>query len=332
MAVSKARRLGEFALIDRYFRPLATDPGAFGLSDDAALYTPREDEDLVLKTDLIAAGVHFFADDPPGSIAQKALRVNLSDLAAKGASPVGYLLSIALPQDWTDAWIGSFTRGLKADQERYGITLLGGDTNRASGGLTVSVAALGRVPKGEMVLRSGATPGDVIFVSGTIGDAALGVRVRYGTIDPKPAGRGVKHLLDRYLHPQPKMALAPLLRLHATSAMDISDGLVGDFTHICDASGVGGDIDALAVPLSKAARALVEADPSALKTVLTGGDDYEVLATVPEAVAAAFAADANAVGVPVTAIGRVTRGGPPPVVRGPGGKPLRLDGLGHTHF
>ncbi len=331
MAPRHKGRPGEFELIERYFRPLAVDPGAFALTDDAAVYRQRPGEDLVVTTDMIAAGVHFFADDAPASVAKKALRVNLSDLAAKGATPFGYLLSLALPEDWTESWLAGFARGLKADQEQYGITLMGGDTIRAAGGLSVSVTALGRIPKGRMVTRGGARPGDAVFVSGTIGDAALGLGVRLGRI-ALDEGRGRKHLLDRYLHPQPRMALAPILRRHASSAMDVSDGLVADLAHICDVSGVGAEIEAALVPLSPAARRLLAADPTLIQTIVTGGDDYEILATVSGSAAPRFASAAREAGVPVANIGRIVEGKGPPHVRAAGGGAIRLGGAGHTHF
>lgn len=324
-------RPGEFELIERYFRPLAGDPGALSLTDDAAVYDPPNGEDVVLKADLIAEGVHFFSDDPPKSIAAKALRVNLSDLAAKGATPVGYLLSLALKADWSEEWIAGFAAGLAADQDRYGVTLFGGDTSRAAGGTVVSVVAFGRTPSGRIVRRAGAKPGDAVFVSGTIGDAALGLRIRLGTLDAMPAGGSADHLLDRYLHPQPRLALAPVIRRFATASLDISDGLVGDFGHVCKQSGVGGEIDAAAIPLSAGAKALVAADPTGLETVLTGGDDYEILATVSEKDAEAFAEAAAEAGVPVTRIGRVVEGRGPPVVSGPEGT-IRLGHLSHVHF
>ncbi|MEJ0013055.1 MAG: thiamine-phosphate kinase [Bauldia sp.] len=319
-------RPGEFALIDKYFRPLATDRGAFGLMDDAALYRQRPDDDLVLTTDTVAAGVHFFADDPPESIARKALRVNLSDLAAKGAEPYGYLLSLALPDNWTEAWLKRFAAGLAADQKTYGVSLLGGDTTKASGGLTIAITALGRVPKGKMVLRSGAKPGDAIFVSCTIGDGALGLRVR-GT-----RGKGTAHLTDRYLHPQPRVALAPVLRAYANAAMDISDGLVGDLAHICDASGVGAEINVQDVPLSPAAAAMLLADAKLLPVILNGGDDYEILATVSPSSVRAFSAEADSAGVSVTCIGTIFAGKGPPVVRDFTGKVIKLAAASHTHF
>jgi thiamine-monophosphate kinase len=332
MTAGGGRRIGEFGLIARYFRPLASDPGTFALTDDAARFRPKAGEELVLTTDLLAEGVHFLAEDDAASIARKALRVNLSDLAAKGADPAGYLLAMALPKDWTEDWVRRFARGLKGDQEKYRIALLGGDTSRAAGGLTVVITAIGRVPKGKMVRRKGARPGDAVFVSGTIGDGALGLRLRLGSIDGAPAGRAVKHLLDRYLHPQPRTSLAPVLRRFATSALDVSDGLVGDLAHICEESGVGATIEAAAVPLSRPATALVATDPSAMATVLTGGDDYEILATVPAESAAAYAAAAEAVGVPVTRIGVVTRGKGRPHVIGSDGAEVPLASSSWDHF
>ncbi|SHG48549.1 thiamine-monophosphate kinase [Kaistia soli DSM 19436] len=325
-------RPGEFDLIARYLRPLADDPAALNLTDDAAAFTPPPGADLVLTKDMVAAGIHFFPNDAAASISRKALRVNLSDLAAKGARPVGYLLGLALPADWTADWMADFAAGLAEDQRAYGITLLGGDTVKAPSGLTLSITAIGAVPSGTMVRRGGARVGDVLFVSGTIGDAALGLRLRLGTIDGTPAGEGAGHLLDRYLHPQPRLALAEAVRLHASAALDVSDGLVGDLGHILKASGVGARIEAARVPLSAAARALVEADPSALGSVLSGGDDYEILASVPRDHVAAYQLAAAAAGVPVTPIGEIIAGAGPALVVGSDGAPIRLERASHDHF
>lgn len=325
-----SRRPGEFALIDRYFRPLAPDPGAFDLKDDAALYRQRPGDDLLFKADMIVAGVHFVDDDAPASIAKKALRVNLSDIAAKGGEPFGYLLSLALPGNWTEVWIRGFARGLAADQRKYGVMLLGGDTSLASGGVTIAITAIGRIPRGEMVLRSGAKPGDIIFVSGTIGDAALGLRLRRGEL--RGDGKGAKHLLDRYLHPRPRVELAPALRHHASASIDVSDGLVGDLDHICETSGVGAEIEAGRVPLSRAARAALAAAPDLIQAILNGGDDYEIVATVAERDAEAFAADAKAAGVAVARIGHIVARKGPPVVRDRDGKAIRITTGSHTHF
>jgi thiamine-monophosphate kinase len=220
----KKARPGEFELIERYFRPLARAPGAFSLLDDAALIRPPHGADLVITADIVAENVHFFADDPASSIARKALSVNLSDLAGKGAEPAAYLLSIALRDDFTEAWIAAFASGLRDEQERYGVSLIGGDTTRAAGGTTVAITAIGSLPEGTMVHRSGARPGDLVFVSGTVGDGALGLLLRLGKLDPAMMGEGASHLLDRYLHPRPRVALAPVIRRFATSSMDVSDG------------------------------------------------------------------------------------------------------------
>ncbi len=326
--MAPSRRPGEFALIERYFRPLADNADAFGLTDDAALYRQRPGDDLVLTTDTVAAGIHFFADDPPDAIARKALRVNLSDLAAKGAQPYGYLLALALPDTWTERWLGRFAAALGSDQKTYGVTLIGGDTTRAKDGLSITITALGRVPKGEMVLRSGAEPGDVIFVSGTIGDAALGLRIRQGDLT---LARGGKALVDRYLNPQPRVSLAPVVLRHASAAMDVSDGLVGDLGHICDVSGVGAEVHAAAVPLSAAARTALRADPKLLGPILNGGDDYEIVATVPERAADAYVAEAADAGVAVTRVGTILRGSGPPAVRDADGRSVRIVGS-HAHF
>lgn len=326
------QRPGEFELIERYLRPLATGQGSFGLTDDVAIMLPRPGEDLVLKMDTIAEGVHFFSNDPAEHVAAKALRVNLSDLAAKGAVPRGYLLALSLRSDWTEEWVAAFARGLAKDQETYGVTLLGGDTTRAAGGTTISISMFGVLPMGTIVRRAGARVGDAIFVSGTIGDAALGLRVRLGEVNGSPAGTDVDHLFRRYMLPEPRVALAPILRRHASASIDISDGLLGDLGHVCKASGSSGIIETTAVPLSVAARKIVEGDPSALRWVLTGGDDYEVLATVPSASAEGFVRDAANVGVAVTRIGTVTVGTAAPLAVDRAGVPVTFLQSSFDHF
>lgn len=328
----RTERPGEFGMIARYLRPLADDPGAFGLTDDAALLRPEPGFDLVLTKDMVAAGVHFFAEDPAGSIARKALRVNLSDLAAKGAEPIGYLLGLALPADWTEDWMEAFSAGLAEDQQRYGIPLLGGDTVKSPDGLMLSVTALGQVPAGGIVRRAGAAVGDVIVASGTIGDAALGLRLRLGTLDGAPAGEGALHLLDRYLHPQPRLGLAEAVRGFASASLDISDGLIGDLGHITRTSGVSAIVEAARVPLSDAARALMATDPSVLASIVTGGDDYEILTTMPQAHFTAYQAAADRAGIPVTVIGRIVEGQGPPVVIDANGNAIALGRASHDHF
>lgn len=328
----RTERPGEFGMIARYLRPLADDPGAFGLTDDAALLRPEPGFDLVLTKDMVAAGVHFFADDPAESIARKALRVNLSDLAAKGAEPIGYLLGLALPADWTEDWMAAFSAGLAEDQQRYSIPLLGGDTVKSPDGLMLSVTALGQVPTGSIVRRAGAAVGDVIVASGTIGDAALGLRLRLGTLDGAPAGQGASHLLDRYLHPQPRLGLAEAVRSFASASLDISDGLIGDLGHITRTSGVSAVVEAARVPLSDAARALMAADPTVLASIVTGGDDYEILTTMPEGRFAAYQGAASRAGIPVAVIGRIVEGQGPPVVIDAEGNAIALGRASHDHF
>ena len=324
---------GEDRLIAAFFRPLARDPGAFGLIDDAAILKPPPGHEVVLKTDAIVGGVHFFPDDPPGAIGCKALRVNLSDLAAKGAKPVGFLMSLALPNGTSDEWLAAFAEGLGGDVERYGCPLLGGDTVRSPGPVMVSIAAFGTLPAGTMVRRAGARAGDAVLVTGTIGDAALGLRLRR---EPAAADRhGLAaaerdYLLDRFLLPQPRSALAELLRQHATAAMDVSDGLVGDLTKLCAASGVSAQIDIDSVPLSAGARRMLSTDPALIEPVLTGGDDYEIVFTLAPDRVAAFRAAAGMVAA--TEIGRVVKGDAPPRFLDGNGRALSFARGSFSHF
>jgi thiamine-monophosphate kinase len=302
---------GEERLIARYFRPLATAASAFGLGDDAAALTPPAGCDLVLTTDGVIAGVHFLPTDPPQSIARKALRMNLSDLAAKGAKPVGFLLSIALPANTQESWVAAFAEGLGQDISHYGCPLLGGDTDRTPGRLSISITAFGAVPHGSMVRRATAKPGDIIAVTGTIGDAALGVLVHRDADLAKQwrlSSAAKDHLQRRYLLPQPRNALAEALRAHASAAMDVSDGLAGDLAKLCRASGLAAVVDVGAVPLSDAARAALAADAKLIERILTGGDDYEIVLTLPEAKFRSLRVAAETAGVPLAKIGEVTSG------------------------
>jgi thiamine-monophosphate kinase len=324
----------EDRLIARHFRPLATDPGAFALADDAAILNPPAGCDLVLKADAIIGGVHFLADDPPDTVAQKALRVNLSDLAAKGARPLGFLLSLALPTEIGEEWLAAFARGLKADAEHYGCPLFGGDTDRTPGPVMVSIAAFGAVPHGAMLRRSGARRGNRVVVTGTIGDAVLGLQLRR---DPEAAGRRLDQamrdqLIERYRVPQPRNAVAEIFRRHASAAMDVSDGLAGDLTKLCRASGVDARIDAARVPLSDGARRAVAAEPALLEALLSGGDDYEIVATVPADKRDSLIAQAAAAGVPVTEIGRVESGEGRAKFLGADGRPLAFARASFSHF
>jgi len=324
---------GEDALIARYFKPLATDPGAFNLGDDAAVLKPSGD-DIVVTTDAIVEGVHFLADDPPDTVARKALRVNLSDLAAKGATPAGFVLTLAL-RAADDAWLTPFARGLGSDAGLFGCPLLGGDTVSTPGPLTISIAAFGRVPAGKMVRRSGAKPGDRVMVTGTIGDAALGLDILKGgpvaaALADDAGARAM--LIGRYRVPQPRNALAKAVRNHARAAMDVSDGLAGDLAKLCGVSGVSAVIDAPSIPLSPAASALLSRGTVDIETIVSGGDDYEVLCTVPEDSFEAFVQAAGQAGVAVSSIGVIVAGSSVPRFLDGEGREIALPRLSYSHF
>jgi len=311
----------EFALIARHFRPLA-GVGALDLQDDAAVLAPPAGRELVLTCDAMVAGVHFLPDDPPDLVGRKLLRVNLSDLAAKGALPIGYLMTVSTPRETSDEWFAAFAAGLLQDQRQYGVTLLGGDTTSTPGPISLSLTILGHVAPGHAVRRAGARAGDAIWVTGTIGDGALGLAVAHGRL-ADPTG----YLLSRYRLPQPRVGIA--IDGIASAGMDVSDGLVQDLGHICRASGVVAEIEAARVPLSPQAR--VAGGPW-LTTCLTGGDDYELLLAVPPEREAALRDAAQATGTAVTRIGRFLAGAPEVIVRGADGQPLSLDRGGWSHF
>jgi thiamine-monophosphate kinase len=335
MTGSAAEQTGEDEIIARYFRPLARHPAAFGLIDDCAALPVRPGSDLVLKTDAIVGGVHFFVDDPADKVARKALRVNLSDLAAKGAKPEGFLLALALPKEIDRDWLKAFARGLGKDAEAFGCPLLGGDTVRTPGPVTIAITAFGTLPRGTMVPRRGAKVDDRVMVTGTIGDAALGLVLRQDATAVERwdlSGHDVKHLAERYLVPQPRNVIAEALRQHASAAMDVSDGLVGDLTKLCTASGVSADIRAAHVPLSMGALRAVRAEPAMLARALTGGDDYEIVCAVPPKKIVSFQAAAAKAGVPLTEIGVINKGSRPPRFLGSDGKPLTFKQLSFSHF
>jgi thiamine-monophosphate kinase len=323
----------EERLIARYFRPLATHPGALGLGDDAAVLTPPPGYDLVLTTDGVIAGVHFFPDDPPNTIGRKVLRMNLSDLAAKGAKPVGFLMSVALPAGVEENWLAAFAAGIGEDSKRYDCPLLGGDTDRTPGPISVSIAAFGSVPQGRMVRRSTAKPGDCVVVTGTIGDAALGVLLRKdsGLADRLRLNETMRaYLQQRYLLPDPRNALANAVLEYASAAMDVSDGLAGDLAKLCRASSVATEVDVARVPLSDAARAALVTDPAFLETVLSGGDDYEIVLTLPPEKLGAFQDAARGAGVATAEIGRVKAGEGASFMRD--SSLLRLAHPSYSHF
>jgi thiamine-monophosphate kinase len=324
-------RLSEFAMIAKLFAPLAAKaPGAFALTDDAATLGLAAGDELVVTVDALVEGVHFLKDDPPDTVAKKALRVNLSDLAAKGARPRGYLLALSLPSWVNNEWLTHFAAGLGEDQETYGVDLLGGDTTSTPGPLTLSITALGSVPAGRMVRRAGAMPGNRVFVSGTIGDAGAGLQLLTQENNEISA---LDHasLIARYRLPEPRLGLGRRLIATATAAADISDGLVADLGHIAQTSKVGIVIDAARIPLSPALVNLWGRGRDAVLRAATSGDDYEIAFTAPKTATAEIAKAAQEAGVPVTEIGRVAEGDGV-VLIGENGDPIPIVRPGFTHF
>lgn len=294
-------RLGEFELIARYFtRP--TPRAVLGVGDDCALLAPRPGMHLAVSTDLLVEGRHFLSTVAPRRLGHKALAVNLSDLAACGAQPLAFTLALSLPRA-DEAFVAPLAEGLFALAQAHGIELVGGDTT--AGPLTLCITVFGEVPAGAALLRSGARPGDALWVSGTLGDARLALEVFRGTV--ALGGADFEHTRTALEQPQPRVALGLALRGVASAAIDLSDGLVGDLGHVLERSGVGAEVELARLPRS----AVLAAQPSAIQArcLLSGGDDYELLFTAPPGAEAAVHAAARQAAVPVTRIGRVTAGG-----------------------
>jgi thiamine-monophosphate kinase len=321
----------EFGTIARHFAPLARGhAGAFDLTNDGAVIPPDGRRGLVATVDTMVEGVHYLPDDPPDLVARKLLRVNLSDLAAMGAVPESYLLTVALDRAKEEAWVERFCAGLAADQAAYGIHMLGGDTTSTPGPVTLSLCAFGRVEGVRVLERATAAPGHDVYVTGTVGDGALGLLVRRGELIGLPECDR-RHLEDRYRLPQPRVGLGPRLIGVASACLDVSDGLVADLGHIARESGLGIEIDSAAVPLSPAVVEVVGDDPDLWPLVLTGGDDYELIFAAPPEAAETVAALAAETGVPVARIGR-TLDGQGVAVLDRAGRPLELPAAGWTHF
>lgn len=332
--MSRQRLPGEFDAIARYFAPLAADnAGALGLVDDGAVIAAAPGAETVTTVDMLIAGVHFLATDPPDLIARKLLRVNLSDLAAMGAVPRYYLLAMALPLDTEEKWIEAFAAGLAADQAEFAIKLAGGDTTATPGPMTFSLTAVGEVPAGQALRRSTARVGDDVYVSGTVGDAALALAAMRGELSGSDVldEADQAHFLDRYRLPRPRVALGPALRGLASAVVDLSDGLVADLGHVCETSGLGAEISAAALPLSPAASRALGAKPELVRTVLSGGDDYELLFAADPASAGRVAGIARECDVPVTRIGHLGGGDRVVVVDAKGGE-IGLETTGYRHF
>jgi len=325
----KGGGLGEFGRIRHFFAPLA-GPGGLALRDDAALIPCDAGRQFVLTVDAVVAGVHYLPDDPPDLVARKLLRVNLSDLAAMGARPRHYLLTTALPAAIGDDWVEKFARGLAEDQRLYGIDLLGGDSVATGGPAVLSLTAIGDVAIGAEIRRSGARPDDQIWVTGTIGDAFLGLAILRGSY-PAFAADSRAALIRRFQLPEPRVELGPRLAGIAHAMLDVSDGLVADLGHICEASNAGATISLPQLPLSPAAQQLAAADPDLPPRLATAGDDYELLFTAPPNAADQIRQLSQELGLPITAIGRVEKGAGVRVVDG-AGKEVSLAETGYRHF
>ncbi|MEJ0049145.1 MAG: thiamine-phosphate kinase [Rhodospirillales bacterium] len=311
----------EFSRIARHFAPLAAE-GGLGLLDDAAIVAPPPGRELVITADAMVAGVHFLPDEAPENVARKLLRVNLSDLAAMGATPLHYLLVVSVPRGTDEDWFAGFAQGLALDQARYGVSLLGGDTTATPGPITVSVTMFAHVAPGAALRRSAARPGDELWVTGTVGDGVLGLWALQGKI-ADPDGSLAAH----YRLPEPRLGLA----LHgiANAAIDLSDGLVQDAGHLARASGLALELFPSLVPLSSAGR---EVGADFVISGTAGGDDYELLLAVPPGRRERLENVMNAAGVRVTRIGRFVAGSAE--VRGVGvdGAAIPLGGKGWSHF
>lgn len=319
---------GEFERIAAYFAPLASGyPHAYGLLDDAAVIVPGAGEGFVVTTDTIVEGVHFLGSEPAGLIARKLLRVSLSDLAAMGARPEAYTLNVALPRTVEDDWLADFAAGLQADQDTFGIHLVGGDSVATEGRMTFTATLFGTALPTAVLRRGGAGPEQSIYVSGTIGDGALGLRVARGELalaDAAAAGA----LVDRYHLPRPRTALGVRLQGIASAAADISDGLLADLGHIADVSNLGAVVELARIPLSPGARASVDLDPALMETVVTGGDDYElVFISADDAAVEGLARELE---LPLTRIG-VTTSTPGVRVLDADGAPVRYGATGYRH-
>lgn len=299
---SAPERPDEFDTIARLFRPLTEGaPEARELADDAAVLSVPPGRNLVVTKDALVEGVHFLPEDPLDLVARKALRVNLSDLAAKGAEPFGYFLAVAWSARCGWAEREAFARGLREDQDAFGVRLLGGDTVSTPGPLTVSLTALGWVPPGRCPSRGGAEAGDLVLVSGTIGDGFLGLLGARGEL-PELTESQRAELVDRYRLPRPRGGWVEQVR-SATASIDVSDGLIADLGHIAKASGVAVELDLDRMPLSQPARTWLARQPdraAALAALAAGGDDYEIAVAVRPETAAAFKG--------ATAVGRVVEG------------------------
>ncbi|PHR93324.1 MAG: thiamine-phosphate kinase [Robiginitomaculum sp.] len=314
--------MGEFEFIAEYLAKIA-GPEALDLKDDVAIWTPPSGLDVVISMDTLVEGVHFSAGQFDGALAQKLMRVNVSDVIAKGADPVGYFMSLCLPANLSSSTLEDFCTGLERDQNIYGMKLWGGDTTCSDGVCVLSATIIATIPSRKAVRRSGARPGDIMCVSGTIGDAYLGLQIVQGKLDEET------HWLQCYHVPNPPYALRGQIRTYASAALDISDGLIADALHMAKASNVGIEIDLNAVPVSEATRTWLSAQSDEIQArilLVTGGDDYQVLLAIPPDQYKQAVRD-----MPITKIGTVTQGMGVVCHDGQGNE-IAVQKPGYTHF
>ena len=314
----------EFDLIRRHFtRPAAN--AVLGVGDDCALVDVTNGMDLAVSTDTMVSGTHFFPDVDPENLGHKALAVNLSDMAAMGAMPYWAMLALTLP-NVDHAWLAAFAKGFFDLAQEYNVSLIGGDTTR--GPLTMTVTIMGEVPAGAALRRSGAKAGNDVWVTGNIGDAALAVAHRHGRI--VLAEGDYREAVMRLYEPTPRVSVGQSLRGLATSAIDVSDGLLADLTHICRLSGVGATIDLASVPVSSIGARHIHSDEGR-NAILAGGDDYELCFTAHPNSRESIEDLTDVFGIPITRVGQIKRGKGVSLL-GSDGKPVKIDGRGYDHF
>ena len=300
--------LNEFELVKRHLEPLVLDrEAAASLKDDCAVFGISSGHEVAISVDTLIADIHFFKNDPPKQIAQKVLRVNLSDLASSGAEPKFYFLAMSLPSTIGMDWIEQFCLGLGADQTKFGISLLGGDTTSTPGPLSLTVTVIGEVPKGKAIRRGGAIEDEDVYLTGVIGDAALALSL-IKTKGLDSVSKNFPVLLERYRLPQPRTVLAPDLRQIASACIDISDGLAADLEHICKTSGIAADIKISLLPISDAARVLIKEDKKKWETIISGGDDFELLFTAQPKFSSVIKRLSKEKNIQINCIGKTKKG------------------------
>lgn len=317
--------MNEFNAIEKYFRKLTMGrPEALELLDDAAALTIPEGHELLISSDTLNAGTHFLENATAKEIAHKALRVNLSDMAAMGAKPYAYQLCIAFPEKPSEQWLESFTDALLLDQKEFGVFCSGGDTTSIKGALSISITMMGTAPKGKSIKRSGGQDGDALLLSGVIGDAFLGLKALRGELD----NCFNASVINAYTRPTPRLDLIELLQAHANAAIDISDGLVADLNHLCMTSKCTTDLRISDSLFSKSANKLIDTGAITAENLITGGDDYQLIIAVPQEKKHLFL-DLK---IPCIEIGKLKKGSGAVQILNQAGSSLNLKQTGWSHF